>query len=137
MEDRFMADEIMNVQPNGTITFANEVLETIAGIAVSDIPGIANMNGGFRDNFSEAFGKKRPAKGVRVSKVDEKIVFDVQIIVEYGIKVQDLCKTIQESVFNAIETMTGLSVNAVNVIVQGVKVKDTPITALPEETSDK
>lgn len=40
-----MGEELMNVQPNGTVTFANEVLETIAGIAVADVPGIANMSG--------------------------------------------------------------------------------------------
>ena len=61
-----MGEELMNVQPNGTVTFANEVLETIAGIAVADVPGIANMSGSLvKDGWNDLIGKKRPAKGVK------------------------------------------------------------------------
>ena len=57
-----MGEELMNVQPNGTVTFANEVLETIAGIAVADVPGIANMSGSLvKDGWNDLIGKKRPA----------------------------------------------------------------------------
>ncbi len=129
-----MGEELMNVQPNGTVTFANEVLETIAGIAVADIPGIANMSGSLmKDGWNDLIGKKRPAKGVKVTKTEGTLIIDVQIVVEYGVKVHELCKTIQESVYNAIETMTGLKTDAVNVYVQGVRIKD----AAPKETAEK
>ncbi len=128
-----MAEDLINIQEkNGTITFADEVLETIAGIAVSDIPGIANMKGGFVDSLSEGIGRKRHAKGVNVTKVNDKIIFDVQIVVEYGVKVQDLCRTIQESIFAAIQSMTGLTASKVNIAVTGVKVKETKPAELAE-----
>lgn len=124
-------------QVNGKILFANEVLETIAGIAVADIPGIANMKGKFMDSVSETFGGKRPAKGIKVTKTDDSLVFDVQIVVEYGIKIQDLCKTIQENIYSAIETMTSLQPSAVNVYVQSVKIKDAePVAELKEGTEE-
>ena len=129
-----MGEELMNVQPNGTVTFANEVLETIAGIAVADVPGIANMSGSLvKDGWNDLIGKKRPAKGVKVTKTEDTLTIDVQIIVEYGVKVHDVCQAIQESVYNAIETMTGLKTTAVNVYVQGVKIKE----AAPSEAADK
>ena len=129
-----MGEELMNVQPNGTVTFANEVLETIAGIAVADVPGIANMSGSLvKDGWNDLIGKKRPAKGVKVTKTEDTLTIDVQIIVEYGVKVHEVCQAIQESVYNAIETMTGLKTTAVNVYVQGVKIKE----AAPSETADK
>ena len=53
-----MSEELMNVQPHGTVSFANEVLETIAGIAVAEVPGIANMSGGFKDGINDLIGKK-------------------------------------------------------------------------------
>ena len=49
---------------------------------------------------------------------------DVRIIVNYGVIVPDVCGNIQRSVKNALETMTGLSVAAVNIMVEGVKVSD-------------
>ena len=130
-----MGEELMNVQPNGTVTFANEVLETIAGIAVADVPGIANMSGSLlKDGWNDLIGKKRPAKGVKVTKTEDTLTIDVQIIVEYGVKVHEVCQTIQESVYNAIETMTGLKATAVNVYVQGVKIKE---AVASETTADK
>ena len=129
-----MGEELMNVQPNGTVTFANEVLETIAGIAVADVPGIANMSGSLvKDGWNDLIGKKRPAKGVKVTKTEDTLTIDVQIIVEYGVKVHEVCQAIQESVYNAIETMTGLKTTAVKVYVQGVKIKE----AAPSEAADK
>ena len=129
-----MGEELMNVQPNGTVTFANEVLETIAGIAVADVPGIANMSGSLvKDGWNDLIGKKRPAQGVKVTKTEDTLTIDVQIIVEYGVKVHEVCQAIQESVYNAIETMTGLKTTAVNVYVQGVKIKE----AAPSEAADK
>ena len=129
-----MGEELMNVQPNGTVTFANEVLETIAGIAVADVPGIANMSGSLvKDGWNDLIGKKRPAKGVKVTKTEDTLTIDVQIIVEYGVKVHEVCQAIQESVYNAIESMTGLKTTAVNVYVQGVKIKETA----PSEAADK
>lgn len=119
-----MSEELMNVQPHGTVSFANEVLETIAGIAVAEVPGIANMSGGFKDGINDLIGKKKLSKGVKATKTEDNLTFDVQIIVEYGVKVQEVCVNIQESVFNAVETMTGLKANAINVYVQGVKLKE-------------
>ena len=119
-----MSEELMNVQPHGTVSFANEVLETIAGIAVAEVPGIANMSGGFKDGINDLIGKKKLSKGVKATKTEDNLTFDVQISVEYGVKVQVVCVNIQESVFNAVETMTGLKANAINVYVQGVKLKE-------------
>ena len=128
-----MGEELMNVEPKGTVTFANEVLETIAGIAAADVQGIANMSGSLmKDGWNDLIGKKRPAKGVKVTKTEDSLTIDVQIIVEYGVKVQDVCRKIQESIYTAIDTMTGLQPTAINVYVQGVKLKE----AAPSEPAE-
>ena len=56
----------------------------------------------------------------------------MQIIVEYGVTVQDVCRKIQESIYTAIDTMTGLQPTAINVYVQGVKLKE----AAPSEAAE-
>lgn len=111
-------------ESNGTITFANEVVATIAGMAAADIPGVAGMSGGIVDGMGELIGRKNLSKGINVEVGSEEVAVDVSIIVEYGRPITQIAEQIQSSVKKAIETMTGLRVVEVNVAVQGIKFKD-------------
>ena len=118
----------MNVQneQNGTITFANEVLATIAGLAACDIEGVAGMCGNLKDGFTGMLGRKNLTKGVKVTVNENVVTVDIRIIVNYGVIVPDVCANIQRSVKTAVETMTGLSVAAVNIMIDGVKLTEEP-----------
>lgn len=111
-------------ESNGTITFASEVIATIAGLAAADIPGVAGMSGGFVDGMGELIGRKNLSKGIKVEVGSEEVAVDISIIVEYGRPITQVAEQIQSSVKKAIETMTGLRVVEVNVAVQGIKFKD-------------
>lgn len=111
-------------ESNGSITFANEVVATIAGLAAADIPGVAGMSGGLVDGMAEMMGRKNVTKGIRVEVGTEEVAVDVAIVVEYGRPITQVAEQIQSSVKKAIETMTGLKVVEVNVNVQGIKFKD-------------
>ena len=106
---------------NDEIKISDDVVAVIAGVAVSEVPGVAGMAGGFAGGISEVFsGKKNLAKGIKV-EIDEKDVkIDVNIIVEYGSRIPDVAFEIQTRVKKAVESMTGLNVEEVNVHVQGV-----------------
>ncbi|MBE5759527.1 MAG: Asp23/Gls24 family envelope stress response protein [Clostridiales bacterium] len=121
------------LEVQGSITFANEVLATIAGIAAADIPGVAGMTGGFKDGVVEMIGKKSFTKGVKVVVAEGAVTVDVAVILDYGVKAPEVCKNIQTSVAKALDIMTGLKVNAVNVAVQGVKFKEIATTATVSE----
>ena len=71
-------------ESNGTVTFANEVIATIAGLAAVDIPGVAGMSGGFVDGFTELLGRKNLSKGIKVEVGTEEVAVDIAIVVEYG-----------------------------------------------------
>lgn len=115
----------VNKEMNGTITFANEVLATIAGVAACDIKGVAGMSGGFKDGIVDLLGRKNLTKGVKVTMQEgNQAVVDLQIVVEFGVSVPEVCANMQESVIYALETMAGIQVNAVNISVQGIRVKD-------------
>ncbi|MBQ3414912.1 MAG: Asp23/Gls24 family envelope stress response protein [Clostridia bacterium] len=105
-------------ETNG-IQIANEVVAVIAGKAVSDVPGVASMAGGFAGVFS---GKKNVSRGIKVEANDKTTKIDVNIIVEYGHRIPDVAFEIQNRVKKAVETMTGLAVAEVNVHVQGVDI---------------
>lgn len=109
---------------NGTVTFANEVLTTIAGIAACSVPGVAGMSGGFKDGIVELLGMKNLSKGVRVTSGEKSVTVDIQIVIEYGVSAPEVCEDIQLAVEDAIVTMTGLDVFCVNIAVQGVKFKE-------------
>ena len=103
------------------IKIADDVVAVIAGVAVSEVPGVAGMAGGFAGGISEVFsGKKNLAKGIKVEVGEKETKVDVNIIVEYGTRIPDVAYAIQNRVKKAVESMTGLKVIAVNVHVQGV-----------------
>lgn len=103
------------------IKIADDVVAVIAGVAVSEVPGVAGMAGGFAGGISEVFsGKKNLAKGIKVEVGQKETKVDVNIIVEYGTRIPDVAFEIQNRVKKAVESMTGLKVVAVNVHVQGV-----------------
>ena len=104
----------------GTIKIADEVVSIIAGLAATEIDGIAGMSGGLVGGIAEVLGRKNFSKGVKVEVGEREAAIDLYIIVKYGVRIPDVALAAQENIKRAIETMTGLSVVEVNVNVQGV-----------------
>ncbi|MBR6033863.1 MAG: Asp23/Gls24 family envelope stress response protein [Clostridia bacterium] len=124
------AEEVKNEEPN-SIKIADDVVAVIAGVAVSEVPGVAGMSGGFAGGISEVLsGKKNLAKGIKVEVGEKEAKIDVNIIVEYGTRIPEVAFEIQNRVKKAVETMTGLNVLEVNVHVQGV-------TTVPDGTVEE
>ena len=122
-------NEIKEVEEveNGTegIKIASEVIAVISGVAVSEVQGVYGMAGGFAGGITEVLkGKKNLARGIKVDTVDNKAKIDVNIIVEYGARIPDVAFEIQNRVKKAVESMTGLKVEEVNVHVQGVNTEN-------------
>lgn len=103
------------------IEISNDVIAVIAGVAVSEVQGVAAMSGSFAGGITEVLsGKKNLAKGIKVEKSENTAKIDVNIIVEYGSRIPDVAFEIQNRVKKAVEGMTGFKVEEVNVHVQGV-----------------
>ena len=115
-------EEIVLGEGENNIEISDDVVAVIAGMAASEVSGVAEMAGGFAGGISEVLsGKKNLAKGIKVEILDNKEArIDVNIIVEYGARIPDVAFEIQKRVKKSVENMTGLSVLEVNVHVQGV-----------------
>ena len=114
-------ENVEEIEENDGIEISGDVIAVIAGVAVSEVQGVASMSGGFAGGITEVLsGKKNLAKGIKVDKEDEKVKIDVNIIVEYGSRIPDVAFEIQNRVKKSVESMTGLKVEEVNVHVQGV-----------------
>ena len=110
----------------GTISYANDVIAIIAGLAATEIPGISGMSGGISSGIAELLGRKNLTKGVKVEVGTEETAIDLNVIVDYGVQIHKVAFEVQENVKKAVETMTGLHVVEVNVYVQGVNVAQEP-----------
>src|SRR5690606_37753522 len=102
------------------LRIANEVVAIIAGLAATEVQGVAGMSGGIVGGIAELLGYKNLSKGVRVEVGEEQAAIDLFVVVEYGVRIPEVAWKIQESVKGAVESMTGLQVVVVNVHVQGV-----------------
>ena len=103
--------------PSSRITYANEVVAIIAGLAANEVEGIAGMCSVSGNILNK---NRNVTKGVKVEIGTEEAAVDLYVIVEYGTPIQRASMDAQENVRKAIESMTGLHVVRVDVHVQGV-----------------
>lgn len=105
----------------GNIKISVDVVATIAGIATEDIEGVAYMYSSFAGGIAEMLSsKKNPTKGVKVEMTDTNVTVDLYLVVDYGVRIPELAWEVQENVKSSIETMTGLTVDKVNIHIEGV-----------------
>jgi uncharacterized alkaline shock family protein YloU len=122
---------------DGRITVAQGVVQKIAGMATREIAGVYAMGTG----SSRAFGAIREripgssgpnvAQGVGVEVGETQAAIDLDIVIEYGVSVADLGRSIQRNVKQSIERMTGLEVVEVNVMVDDVHLPDSDEPSTP------
>lgn len=116
-KDIFVHDE-QNAM--GSIRIADDVVGIIAGLAATEVPGVAGMSGGIGGGIAEMLGRKNLSKGVKVEVGEKEAAVDLHVVVEFGVPIPSVASNIQNNVKQAIEGMTGLTVVEVNVHVQGV-----------------
>ncbi|THA36147.1 Asp23/Gls24 family envelope stress response protein [Streptomyces sp. A1277] len=110
----------------GTTTIADNVVSTIAGIAVRETDGVHSVGkvpsralGAVKDKVS---GSDDPGRGVKVEVGEKQTAVDVDIVVDYGIPILEVARNIRTHVTDAVETMTGLEVVETNITVTDVHV---------------
>ena len=113
-------ENIENKTEKGSIKIADDVVGIIAGLAATEVEGVAGMSGGIVGGIAEILGRKNLSKGVKVQVGEKEAKVDLYIIVNYVVRIPEVAWNVQENVKKAIENMTGLSVVEVNIHIQGV-----------------
>lgn len=113
----------LNKFEHGDVNISDKVLEIITTIATKEIEGVSGLSGTIADGIGELFGKNNYNKGVQVKVEDNSVIIDLDIIVDFGVKIPDVSWSVQEAVKSSVENMTGLKVNQVNIHVDGIKEK--------------
>ena len=109
----------------GTTTIDDVVVSKIAGIAAREVSGVDSLGGGgarMIGNIRESFGASEDVRqGVDVEVAEGSARIEIAITAEYGVAIHELAEAIRRNIMNAVERMTGLSVERVNVVVHDVK----------------
>ena len=107
----------------GTIYIAEDVMLKIVGYAALECYGIVAMSSKrAKDGLVEWLGRENLTKGVQIRNVGDMLDVDLYIIVEYGISISEVCKTIVETVRYKLESLTGVKVRKVSISVEGIRV---------------
>ncbi len=125
----------------GNVKISTEVIATVAGIATGEIKGVAGMSGSVVGGIAEILGGKRnKGKGVKVELGENSCVLDLYIVVDYGVSIPDIAWEVQDNVKNSVESMTGMTVEKINIHVEGVsfeKEKDAKAETAEEELPEE
>jgi uncharacterized alkaline shock family protein YloU len=110
--------------PPDKLQIADEVISAIAVLAVGKVPAAQLSNAGVSDGIAGLLGMKNTTRGVRVETGENGVSADISVTVEYGSRINEVAKAIQDVVRADITEMTGLAVTQVNVHVLSVTFKD-------------
>jgi uncharacterized alkaline shock family protein YloU len=121
----------------GNIKINDDVVALIASLALVDVEGVVSISG--KSSYSDYVGSKSKDsdKGVAV-KIDEATnlcTVNVEIHIEYGAIIYDTARKLQRTIKNAIENLTGLTVDKVNVTIRGLVVHEQPRSSTRSKTA--
>lgn len=107
----------------GAIKIADDVVAMIASLAATEVEGVHAMAGNITNELMSKVGMKTLTKGVKVTVLSGSVTVDLAVTMEYGFHIPGTCQKVQAKVKSAIENMTGLTCEDVNIRIAGIKVK--------------
>jgi len=106
----------------GSVRIHNNVISMIAHEAAERVPGVVELSGTLVDGLADIIGKGSRDRGIRVAVESENtITVELTVVLEYGVNIPTTCGQLQNEVRKSVEDMTGKTVQAVNVSVQGIR----------------
>jgi len=109
----------------GKITISKESIAMIAGAAAVECYGIVGMaSQKLQDGLFQLIGLETINRGIVVDVQKNKVSIDMYIVVSYGTRIAVVAQNVIDNVRYQVEQMTGLEIEKINVIVQGVKIID-------------
>lgn len=112
---------ITQIQESGCLMISEDVIATIVAHAVNEVDGVVSLNTKPNADIVELIGKKSWGKGLKISiGQDDALTVDCNITVSYGQSVVAVARAVQEAVSNALTSMAGVTIAAINVNVCGI-----------------
>ena len=112
---------VYNIEDVGQVQIADEVVAVIAGLAATEVEGVAKMSGNITNEIVSKLGMKKLSKGVKVKITGTQVDVTLNLVLNYGVSIPKTSQEVQDKVKSAIETMTGLTVSEVNIRIAGIQ----------------
>ena len=113
-------DYVTRSEDLGNVYISEEVLSVISAAAAMEVEGVSGIASAAGKELTDLLGKKSVGRGARIQMQEDGIVVEICVLVKYGSSVQDVARAVQDAVSANIESMSGLTVQAVNVTVGGI-----------------
>ena len=107
----------------GSVQIADDVVAVIAGLAATEVKGVAAMAGNITNEIMSKVGRKNLSKGVKISISGNRVKTALAIMMEYGFNIPGTCSKVQDRVKSAVENMTGLTVTDVDIRIASVEMR--------------
>ena len=114
---------IQNDNRMGTVQISDDVIAVIACLAATEVKGVAAIAGNLTNELLSKAGKKNLSRGAKVAISNGKVKISLAIMMEYGYNIPGTCTKVQDRVKSAVENMTGLHVNDVDIRIVSVDVQ--------------
>ncbi len=114
----------MSSHVDGTVHIANDVLADLAGYAALEVYGVAGMaNPSLKDGVAQVLSRDRLRRGVMVRGSGDSVTIDLYVVAEHGTNISQVSKNLTARVEYVLRSMADVTVEAVNVHVQGIRVR--------------
>lgn len=107
----------------GEVKIADDVVATIAGLAATEVEGVAALTGNLTKEIVGKLGMKNLSKGVKIVLLEKSVSVELSITMKYGYSIPKTSSQVQDKVKTAIESMTGLKVSDINIHIVGVDIE--------------
>lgn len=124
MAEKRTTYKIQEMNGAGEVHIADEVVAIIAGLAATDVKGVASMGGNITNELVSKLGMKNLSRGVKVTVIENVVTVDLTLNIEFGKNLVEISKKVQEKVKTSIENMTGLEVADVNIHIVSVDMEN-------------
>ena len=124
MAEKRTTYKLQDVGVIGEVKIADEVVTVIAGLAATEVEGVASMEGNITNELVSKLGVKNLSKGVKITVLEGVVTVDLTLNIEFGKNILEVSKKVQDKVKSSIENMTGLEVADVNIRIAGVDMEN-------------
>lgn len=118
MAEKRTTYKLQDVGGIGEVKIADEVVTVIAGLAATEVEGVASMEGNITNELVSKLGVKNLSKGVKITVLEGVVTVDLTLNIEFGKNILEVSKKVQDKVKSSIENMTGLEVADVTSVLQ-------------------
>ena len=124
MAEKRTTYKLQDVGGISEVKIADEVVTVIAGLAATEVEGVASMEGNITNELVSKLGVKNLSKGVKITVLEGVVTVDLTLNIEFGKNILEVSKKVQDKVKSSIENMTGLEVADVNIRIAGVDMEN-------------